>query len=141
RVVLHRPIVLTVIKPLQIQAADFATAGDEPDFVPFNQRRTANPHQWPVVDAAGVELLAGMLPEELAVLLVEAEEAAEVDFVGITPEIAEAVVRAGHNLAPRDDGVAVGLAAERGDPFDELGLVLLPGPRLAVETAGVETGE
>src|SRR5207244_1539774 len=78
-----------------IEAADFAAAGDEPEAVAFDERGAAEAFHRPVVDAAGRELFAAMLPKELAVLDVEAEEDAEVDLVaGITLEPAAGVVGA-----------------------------------------------
>ena len=113
---LVRAVVLAVVEALGVEAADFAAAGDEPQPVAFHQRRAADALQRPVVDAAGRQLFAAVLPEEFAVLDVEAQQAAQVDIGRVPLEPAAAVVGADVHLAVGDDGVAVGLRAELAPP-------------------------
>ena len=69
-------VVLAVVETFGVEAANFAATGDEPQPVAFDERRTADALQRPIVNAAGRQLLAAMLPEEFAVLRVEAQQAA-----------------------------------------------------------------
>ena len=115
-------VVLVVVKALGVEADDLAAAGDEPQPVPFDAGRAADAHQRPIVHAAGGQLLARVLPEELAVGFVEAQEHAQVDRGRIALQIAGAVVGADVDLAVGDDRVAVGLRAEPGDPLDVLAI-------------------
>ena len=65
---LVRSVVLAVVEAFGIETANFTAAGDELQPVAFDERRTADALQRPIVYAASRQLFAAMLPEELAVL-------------------------------------------------------------------------
>jgi hypothetical protein len=136
----ERPVVLAVAKALRVEALHLAAAGHVPEAIPLHERRAADALERPVVDAAGGELLARILPEKRAVLGIEGEQAAEIDRRRIPLEPALAVVRADIRLAAGHDGIAVALAAERRDPGDVFARVGLPLARVEVEVAGNPLG-
>jgi hypothetical protein len=67
-------IVLVVVKTFGVEATNLAAAGNEPQAFTFNERRGADALHGPVMDAAGGQLLAAVLPEKLAIFLVEGEQ-------------------------------------------------------------------
>ena len=113
---LERTVVLAVAKALRVEALHLAAAGDIPQPIPLHQWCAADPLQGPVVHAAGGELLAGILPEERAILGVEGEQAAQIDAGRVALQIALAVVGADIGLAAGHHGIAVALAAKRRHP-------------------------
>ena len=74
RFVLHRPVIHAVVKTLGVEADALRRGWSRTTAVAFDQRRGANALHRPVVNAAGGQLFAGVLPEEFAVRFVEAEQ-------------------------------------------------------------------
>src|SRR5690606_22376156 len=130
-------IVFAVVEALSIQALHFATAGDEPQAFAFHQRRAADALQRPVVHAAGGQLFAAVLPEELAVALAEGQQAAQVDVGRVALQPAAAVIGAHVNLAAGDHRVAVGLRAQPRNPLDVFTGTSHPFAGFVVELADV----
>ena len=113
-------VVFAVAEAFRVEAAHLAAAGDEPELLALHERRAADPLQRPIVNAAGLELLRRVLPEELSVIDVERDQAAEVDFRWVALDPPAGVVGADKRLAAGDDHVAVGLRTEPRHPLDVL---------------------
>ena len=86
-------------KPFDVEAAHFAAVGDEPQPIALAVGHRADALVRPVVHAARRQLGAGVLPQKLAVLDVEAQQAAEIDVGRIPLEIRGRVVAAHEHLA------------------------------------------
>ena len=130
-------VVLAIAEALRVEAFHLATAGDVPQPVALDVGRAADPLERPVVDAAGGELLARILPEEAAVVGVEGKETAEIDARWIAADPALAVVGADVGLPSGDDRVAIALAAELGHPGNVPARLRLPGARFGIELARI----
>ncbi len=87
-------VVLAVVKTVGVQADDFAPVGDVPQAIALAIGRAADALLRPIVHAALRQLGVGVLPEELARLLVEAQQAAQIDRGRIPLDVAGAVVGA-----------------------------------------------
>src|SRR5204863_6880870 len=115
----------------------------------LNGGRAADALAGPVDDAARFQLLVGLLPEELAGLLVKAHADAEVDRLFLAVLLDDvlgvarlAVVGADVDLAAGDDRAAVRLRTEIGFPEDVLALFDVPlgGDALGDEVREVARG-
>ncbi len=111
-------VVLAVVKAIGVETDDLAAIIHVPQPVPLAIRRAADALLRPVVHAALRKLGAGILPEELPRLLVEAKQAAQVDGAGIALDVAGTVVCADENFAVGDDRIAVRLRTELGGPAE-----------------------
>ena len=84
--------------------------------IAFDHRRRADALQRPIVNAPGNQLLAAVLPQQLAALLVKAQQHAQVDRGWIASQVARPVVGTDVDAVIGNHRIAVGLAAQARDP-------------------------
>ena len=88
----ERTVVFVVVKSFGIETHDFTPAGDKPQSLAVDIGRVANSLIGPVVNAAGRQLRAGMLPEQFPGRLVETEQATQIDRSGIPLQISGTII-------------------------------------------------
>ena len=106
---LERAVVLTVVEALHVEAQHFTAAGVVPKPRVVTENGRADPQVRPVVHATSRQLGRRGLPQKLARLLLECDQAAQIDLGRIPLEIPMRVVGADEHLAVRHDGVAIRL--------------------------------
>ena len=116
---LERPVVLAVVpEALDVHRHDLAAVRHVVRDPVFDERRRTDALERPVVRAPGGQLVVDGLPEERAIRLLERHEDA---LVALDRRVLHRfVVGPDEHDAVGDDGIAVGLRAELGDPLDVL---------------------
>ena len=130
-------IVFVIVEPLRVETAHLTTTRHEPQTLPLNQRRAANPLQWPVVDAASLKLFTTVLPKKTAIRDVKTDQTSKVHRRGVSRQPTAAVVGTDIDSSVENYRVAVGLRAELGDPFDVTRAGRLPCASFEIEAADV----
>ena len=120
----QRAVVFVVVEAGGVGADELTAVADVVDAVALDAGVGGDALLGPIDRGAAGQLVVRGLPEQLAGLLVEAEEAAFVAFA-VGAEVA-AVVGADVDVAGGDDRRAVGGGAERGDPLHVRVFVEIP---------------
>ncbi len=135
--VFHVSVVFIIVKALGVQAANFASAGHEPEPIALHQRRATNALQRPIMHATGDQFFAAVLPQKVTRLFIEGQQAPQVDFRRISGQVSGAVVRADENTAVGDNRIAVSLAAELGVPANVFCFTVVPVSGTTIEFSDV----
>ena len=112
--------VVAIGHAVEVEAENFAAAGDQVNAIALDGWRGEQPEVFPVVDFAGGQLGHDQLPEEFAGLLVEAHQDAAVPLVARVARVF--VVRADEHLAGGDGHVAIALGTDLNGPLEVLNL-------------------
>ena len=91
-----------------VEACNLAAAGHIPKPISVDHRCTADALIRPVVDTSRGKLFAAVLPKELAVFIVEANENTQIHGGWVPLDITRAVVGANIGLAIGNHWIAIG---------------------------------
>ena len=113
-------IILTIMEAFGVEACNLAAAGHIPKPISVDHRCTADALIRPVVDTSRGKLFAAVLPKELAVFIVEANENTQIHGGWVPLDITRAVVGANIGLAIGNHWIAIGFRTQRHGPTDVL---------------------